>query len=285
MNNMQINNDTNSSIVQRSLNVANKEAVKSIEKIAHGKQMNAIQDAAGSIIADQLEIQSRGSQGASENVQAGANLLQTADSDLGNITDNLQKMRELTLKAANGTNGKEELDAIKSEISSLSDEIDRVSETSSFNEMKLLDGSNSNLSLQVGANSDSKNNSMQIGSALNSVSTDSLNIPKNLDQALDSAGSSQMLESIDNALSTVNDRRSSVGAMQNVLSSALDNLHNTSENLTAAQSRIRDTDVAKESSNLIKSQILQNASGSLLAQTNQKSSSVLALLGVEGHKL
>jgi|GEM_PF-2332123 len=279
MDNMSVNNDANASIIQRSLNAANKEAIKSIEKIAYGKKMNSIQDAAGSIIADQLEIQARCSQEASVNVQTGANVLQTAESDLGSITENLQRMRELTLRASNGTNGDKELDAIKSEISSLSSEIDRVSKTSSFSKMNLLDGSNADLALQVGANSDSKNNSMHIGSALESASANSLGIPtgKNLDQAL---SSSQMLDSIDKALSTVNDRRSSIGAMRNTLTSTFENLQNTNANLTAAESRIRDTDVAKESSNLVKSQILQNASGSLLAHANQNSSNVLALLGV-----
>jgi len=282
MDNMQVNSDTSSSIIQRSLNASNKEAVKAMEKLAHGKQMNAIQDAAGNIIADQLEIQANGSQEASINVQAGANLLQTADSDLGSITENLQRMRELALQASNGTNGQEELDAIKSEISSLSDEIDRVSKTSSFSNINLLDGSNTNLSLQTGANSDSTTNSMQIGSALQSVSTSSLGIPtgNNLDQSLSSSsGSYQMIDSIDKALSTISDRRSSAGAMQNALSSTLENLQVTSENLIASESLIRDTDVAKETSNLIKYQILENASGSLLAQANQNSSDVLALLG------
>jgi flagellin len=282
MDNMQINNDTTSSLIQRSLKAANKEAVKSIEKLAYGKQTSAIDDAAGSIIADQLETQARGSQEASINVQSGSNLLQMADSDLSTITDNLQKMRELTLQASNGTNGPEQLDAIKSEISSLSDEIDRISKTSSFNNKNLLDGSNTDMSLQIGANSDSTTNSLQIGSALGSASTDSLGIPTgtNLDQALSSpSGSSQMLDSIDKALNTVNERRSSVGAMQNVLDSTLNNLQVTGENLIASESRIRDTDAAKEKSNLIKSQILQNASGSLLTQANQKSSNVLALLG------
>lgn len=278
---IQINDNTSSSILQRSLYAANKEALSSIEKLSYGKKMKAMEDAAGSIISAQLQTQSRGSNVAAENAQTGSNLLQTAESDLGGIGENLQRMRELAIKAANGTNGPEELEAIKSEFSSLASEIDRVSSSSSFNDIKLLDGSNKDLSLQIGGNSDSETNSLNVGSALESVSTQDLGIPTgtNLDTAMSSSGgAAKLIDDIDKALSTVSDRRSQIGSYQNVIDNTVNSLQVRSQNLMAANSRISDTDVAQEYSNLIQAQIKEKASVSLLAQANQQPAIALSLL-------
>ncbi|HBH17618.1 MAG TPA: flagellin, partial [Cyanobacteria bacterium UBA9579] len=188
---------------------------------------------------------------------------------------------ELTVQAANGTNGEAERDAIKSEIESLTSEINRVAKSTSFNNINLLDGSSSNLSLQTGPNADADTNSLEIGSALGSIKTEDLGMPTgaDLDTALSSsANAAQMLDKIDSALSTINERRSNIGSIENRLESTVNSLQIKQENMLAAESRIRDVDIAKEVSKLTQNQILQNSSAILQAQANQNPAIALNLI-------
>lgn len=278
---LEINTNVSSSIIQRNLALSQSEVEKSILKIATGKKLSAVEDAANLILAETLDSQARGSQVAIENSQTGMNTLQVADSGLESTNENLQRIRELSVQAANGTYGENERQAIKDEISSLTDEINRVADTTSFNGQKLLDGSSTDLTLQTGPNGDASENTINVGDALGSVKADDLGlfsgdaIKTSLNTAADFAG---YIDKIDSALSNVTNQRSNIGAYQNRLESNINSMGTTQENLISAQSRIRDTDVAAEMSRLTQNQILNSASASLLAQANQIPNIALSLI-------
>ena len=150
-----VNTNVSSFIVQRSLSNATQGIGKSLERLSSGYRINrAGDDAAGLSISEALKAQARGSDVAASNAQTGVNLLQTAEGDLAIIQDNLQRIRDLAVQASNGTNGQTERDAIKSEVEQRVNEINRIANSSSFNNIQLLDGSKTDLSLQIGANYD-----------------------------------------------------------------------------------------------------------------------------------
>ncbi len=262
-------NDTTSLILQRSLANAAKEAERSMIRISHGKQVEAMENAANMMIAEGIESQRRGSQQAIQNAQMGMNMLSTAESGLSNMAENLQRIRELTVQRENGTMSEENKAAIDSEIDALTEEIDRVAGSTAYGDQKLLDGSSEDVTLQIGANAEKETNSLKVGDAFTAVSSGDL--------ALDRTAP-DFLDRIDNALSAINGKRADIGAMSNRLESAIDNLYIQNENLTASQSRIRDVDIAAETSKLTQNQILQNSSASLLAQANQNASIASLLL-------
>lgn len=268
--------NSSSSILQRSLALSMDEQMRAIVKISAGKKTDSIENAAEQMIADQAEIQASGAAQASQNVQDGLNMLQTAEGDLGGINDNLQKIRELSLQASNGTYGDKEKEAIRSQIESLTGEIDRISKTSSFNGKALLDGSNSGLTIQSGGNSGS-DNQVQIDDPLSSASASALGLPTgdDLKTAISNGG---MLDKVDEALKTVSQRRSSIGAISNTLEGSINSLSIRHENMSAVESRIRDVDVAAETSKLTQNQILSSSSAALLAQANQSPANAITLL-------
>jgi flagellin len=253
-------NDVSSTILQKSFELSSSEATKSIIKLSAGKQTTAIEDAAKLMISEGLESQKRGSMEASENVQEGMNMLSMADSGLSSISDNLQQIKELHLKKQNGTMNDEDKSAIDDQIGALTSEIDRVSKTTSFNKKNLLDGSNSDLTLQIGANSGDKDNTANVGSSLGDASSKALNLD---------ASSPDFSKNLDKALDSVTQRRSQIGALSNTLESTVNSLFTKTENLAASQSTLTDTDVATEASHLTQNQILQKSSLSLMAQANQ----------------
>jgi len=278
---IEINSNLTSSIIKNNLALSQSEVEKSILKIASGKKLSAVEDAANLILAETLNAQARGSQTAMENSQTGINALQTADSGLEGVNENLQRIRELSVQAANGTNGENEREAIKNEISALTDEINRVANTTSFNKQNLLDGGGNNLTLQTGANGDSDENSLNIGDALGSVKTEDLGLLSGdaLKTSLNSSADfANYIDKIDSAISGVTEQRSNIGAYQNRLESNISSLGTTQENLISAQSRIRDTDIAAEMSKLTQNQILSSASASLLAQANQMPQIAMTLI-------
>ena len=277
-----VNTNVSSNLVQRSLGSATSEISKSLEKLSTGSKINrAADDAAGLVISESLRAQQRGSAVASANAQTGVNLLQTAEGDLGIIQDNLQRIRDLTVQAANGTNGTTERSAIKDEVQARLNEIDRIAKSSKFNNVQLLNGGSTALTLQIGANAETSLNSLTIGSPLKASLSTSLGL-KNVDTAFSTATkAASFLSSIDTAISTVSTRRATIGSLQNRLDSAIKSLAVKQENMAASESRIRDTDIAKEAASLTKNQILQQASASLLAQANQSPSVALSLIQVK----
>jgi flagellin len=275
-------------MVQHSLTTSTNNIGTSLERLSTGYRINkAADDAAGLTISQSFESQARGDQVASSNAQTGINLLQTAEGDMGVIQDNLQRIRDLTVQAANDTNGTSERNAIKSEVSQRLSEISRIAKASKFNSIDLLNGtySSSNpLEIQIGSNSTTSLNAINICSSttnpLASATATSLGIDlaNNTSAFSNYTGASGYIDKIDSAIATISDRRSTIGSYQNRLNSALDSLNVKYENMSASESQIRDTNVASESANLTKNQILQQASAQLLAQANASPQIALTLI-------
>ncbi len=285
-----VNTNVSSILVQRSLSQATNAIGNSIHKLSTGYRINkAADDAAGLTISESLKSQARGAAVAADNAQTGINLLQTAEGDLSIIQENLQRIRDLAVQAANGTNGSIERTAIEKEVQQRIDEINRLSSASAFNAVKLLDGTATangvGLPLQIGSNATPSLNSINItngtvnplASAMaSSLGTDGIH---NVSSAFATAASAaSYITNVDSAIADVSSRRSTIGSLQNRLESAIASLNIQFENMSASESRIRDVDVAKEAASLTKNQILQQASATLLAQANQSPSIALSLV-------
>jgi flagellin len=277
-----INTNVSSILVQRSLQQSTSNISQSLSKLSTGYRINkAADDAAGLTISESLKSQARGSQVAANNAQAGINLLQTAEGDLAIIQDNLQRIRDLAVQAANGTNGTSERNAIKSEVDQRVNEINRISKSSSFNNIKLLNGDSSSLSLQIGSGAAASTNAISITSGTNplaNANASSLGIEQVSTAFGSASAAASYVSKIDTAISSVSSRRSTIGSLQNRLESAISSLNIQFENMSASESRIRDVDVAKEAAMLTRNQILQQASATLLAQANQAPAVALSLI-------
>lgn len=279
-----VNTNVSSFLVQRSLTASSTGIGKSLERLSTGYRINkAADDAAGLTISETLKAQARGATTALTNAQTSTNLLQTAEGDLSIIQDNLQRIRDLTIQAANGTNGTAERSAIQGEVQQRVEEISRIAKSSKFNTINLLDGTNTSLTTQIGPNSTASLNSLTIGSPLTSATSTALSLNNNTNTLLGTkydtavhAGS--FISVIDTAISTVSSSRSTIGSLQNRLESAIKSLAIKQENMLASESRIRDVDVAQEAATLTRNQILQQASASLLAQANQAPAIALSLI-------
>ncbi|HBF7019687.1 TPA: flagellin [Clostridioides difficile] len=266
---------------------------KSMEKLSSGVRIKrAADDAAGLAISEKMRAQIKGLDQAGRNVQDGISVVQTAEGALEETGNILQRMRTLSLQSSNETNTAEERQKVADELLQLKDEVERISSSIEFNGKKLLDGSSTEIRLQVGANfgtnvAGTTNNNNEIKVALVNTSsimskagiTSSTIASLNVDGDSGTDAAKQMVSSLDMALKELNTSRAKLGAQQNRLESTQNNLNNTIENVTAAESRIRDTDVASEMVNLSKMNILVQASQSMLAQANQQPQGVLQLLG------
>ena len=265
----------------RQLGVSSSNLAKSTEKLSSGYRINrAGDDAAGLSISEKMRGQIRGLEQASTNAQDGVSLIQTAEGALNEIHSIVQRMRELTVQAANDTNVSTDRMAIAKEVYALTSEITRIADQTEFNTMKLLDGTFADKKFQVGANS-----GQQISVDIASMSAEKLGVgADDLGKVIASSTStsddiSALLDKIDAAMSQVSTQRSSLGAIQNRLEHTIANADNVSENLTDAESRIRDVDMADEMVTFSKNNILQQAGQSMLAQANQATQGVLSLLG------
>lgn len=254
---------------KRQLNISTRMQSKSTEKLSSGYRINrAGDDAAGLSISEKMRAQIRGLTQASRNAQDGISLVQTAEGALDEVTDMLQRMNELAVQASNGTMTSVDKEAIQSEIDALYTEIDRVSDSTTFNKQKLLDG-NLDVSIHVGDTADAYN---KIGIKIGDMSAATL-LGDDFDITAEGA-----LKTITDAIETVSKERSGLGAIQNRLEHTIDNLDNVVENTTAAESQIRDTDMAEEMVKYSKNNILMQAGQSMLAQANSANQGILALL-------
>ncbi|MCI8927310.1 MAG: flagellin [Lachnospiraceae bacterium] len=270
----------------RMLGLTTKTQAKSTEKLSSGYKVNrAADDAAGLAISEKMRRQIRGLTQASLNAQDGISAVQTAEGALNEVHDMLQRMNELAVKAANGTNQTEDRAYIQNEINALVDEIDRVQQTTTFNERMLLNGSFNSVNLFVGAEGTSANG---IKVTISKMSASKLGINKLKNSKLtvgsgfvDKTGSKAKtyISTIKTALSKVSSQRAKLGAIQNRLEHTINNLDNVVENTTAAESQIRDTDMATEMVKYSNNQILAQAGQAMLAQANQGNQGVLSLLG------
>jgi flagellin len=269
---LQINTNVAAMNAYRNLSGTQNAMSTSLERLSSGLRINrAADDAAGLAISEKLRAQSNGLNQATANAQDGISLIQTAEGALNETHSILQRMRQLTVQAGNDTNGTEERTNIATELTALKDELDRISDTTQFNKQDLLKGSFS-ATLQVGANS---GQTMDV--AINA--SDSATLGVDALDVTDAAAVATSLDAIDDAISTVSTDRAGLGALQNRLQHTINSLSVAAENAAASESRIRDTDMAKEMTSFTRSQILQQAGVSMLAQANQAPQSVLKLLG------
>ena len=254
----------------RQMNSVSSAMSKSTEKLSSGYKINrAADDAAGLSISEKMRNQIRGLNKAASNTQDGISLVQTAEGALNEVHSMLQRVSELAVQASSDVNGTADRTAIGDEITELKTEIDRVANTTQFNKMNILDGSFSAKSIQVGANA-GQNISISIDSML---ATDLGLTATTVDNYANAT-----LTAAQTAIENLSSKRSKLGAVQNRLEHTYDNLNNISENTQAAESRIRDTDMAAEMVSYSKNNILQQAGQSMLAQANQANQGVLSLL-------
>ncbi|MCT8976131.1 flagellin [Clostridium sp. CX1] len=271
---MIINHNLNAMNAHRQMTGNTSASGKSMEKLSSGLRINrAGDDAAGLAISEKMRGQIRGLDQASRNSQDSISLLQTAEGALNETHSILQRMRELSVQAANDTNVAEDRTAIKSEIDQLNKEIDRISGQTEFNTQKLLNGNFNAKQFQIGAN---KGQTITVSiSSMSSVAAD-LNTTGIAVDNVTNANSA--ISNIDKAIAKVSRQRSSLGALQNRLEHTINNLGTASENLSAAESRVRDVDMAKEMMSFQKNNILSQAAQAMLAQANQQPQGVLQLL-------
>ena len=260
----------------RMLGITTKTQAKSTEKLSSGYKINrAADDAAGLAISEKMRRQVRGLTQASANAQDGISAVQTAEGALNEVHDMLQRMNELAVKSANGTNQSEDQAYIQKEVTNLINEIDRVSTTTTFNEKSLLDGTFSQVALQVGAESSTDN---QISVTIASMGSTGLGVNGvDVSSTGDAKGA---IDTIKTAITKLSEQRSDLGAIQNRLEHTINNLDNVVENTTSAESQIRDTDMASEMVKYSNNNILAQAGQAMLAQSNQANQGVLSLLPV-----
>ena len=253
---------------------------KSMEKLSSGYRINrAADDAAGLSISEKMRGQIRGLEQASTNSQDGISLIQTAEGALNETHSILQRMRQLAVQAANGTETDDDRDAINAEVTQLKDEITRIAETTQFNTMNLLDGTQATngITFQVGANEGQEINVKIADMSADVIGTTGGTMVNAVDISTQD-GASAAITVLDDAIKMVSTQRSALGAIQNRLEHTIDNLDTSAENLQTSESRIRDVDMAEEMVTYTKNNILQQAAQSMLAQANQTTAGVLSLL-------
>ena len=257
----------------RQLGMVQGSQAKATEKLSSGYRVNrAGDDAAGLSISEKMRYAIRGLNKASDNAQNGISLIQVAEGALNETHAILQRMNELATQAANDTNTSTDRTAIQQEIDQLTSEINRIQSTTQFNTMNLLDGSFTSKNLQVGLLSGQK-----IGISISNMDAKSLGVSGLSVSSFSSAGNA--MKAVQDAIELVSTQRSKLGALQNRLEHTINNLDTASENTQAAESRIRDTDMADEMVEYSKNNILAQAGQSMLAQANQSNQGVLSLLG------
>lgn len=273
-----INTNTLSLLTQNNLSKSQSALSTSIERLSSGLRINSAKDdAAGQAISNRFTSQINGLNQASRNANDGISMSQTAEGALNEINNNLQRIRELTVQAKNGTNSDTDLTSLQDEVTARLAEIDRVASKTTFNGINLLDGTAGTagkVNIQVGAN-DGDTITIDLSAAKSDTTT--LGV-KALDMTTASASGDTSLDTIDAAIAKIDTARSGLGATQNRFESTISNLNNTVTNLSSAQSRIQDADYATEVSAMSRAQILQQAGTSVLAKANQSSQNVLSLL-------
>lgn len=298
---MRIQHNLNAMNSLRQLGTNNNNTGKNLEKLSSGFRINrAGDDAAGLAISEKMRAQISGLEMASKNAEDGISLIQTAEGGLNETHSILQRMRELAVQAANGTNKGEDLDSIQKEVDALIEEVGRIADSTKFNGIDLINGKmdasgatgSAALILQIGANTvvDASGNALTgTGAQYERVSLSIKDMGK-VGLGLATSGGSGLIDlstqtgaqaalvTLDKSIKMVSEQRAGLGALQNRLEHTVNNLGVTSENLTAAESRIRDVDMAKEMMQYTKNNILTQAAQAMLAQANQQPQGVLQLL-------
>ncbi|WP_226670815.1 flagellin [Metabacillus litoralis] len=271
---MRINHNIAALNTYRQLNSATSAQGKSMEKLSSGLRINrAGDDAAGLSISEKMRGQIRGLEQASRNAQDGISFIQTAEGALNETHDILQRMRELAVQASNDTNVTADRVAISDELTQLNSEITRIANETEFNTQKLISSIGGSYQFQVGANS-----GQVIALTMTTMTATALGLSAGAITVTSNGAANTAITNINDAIETVSTMRSKLGSVQNRLEHTINNLNTGAENLTAAESRIRDVDMAKEMMGQTKNSILSQAAQAMLAQANQQPQGVLQLL-------
>ena len=281
---MVINHNMSSLYANRVLGISNDGIMRNIEKLSSGERINrAGDDASGLAVSEKMRSQIRGLNQASRNIENGVSFIQTTEGYLTETTDILQRIRELAVQSANGIYSDEDRMQIQVEVSQLVAEVDRIASQAQFNGMNMLTGrfgqnSDSIMQFQIGSNMD-QNTRVYIGT-MTAQSLGLKGAQGNEEQIkiTDPEQANATLGAVDHALLTVTKQRADLGAYQNRFEMAAKGVNIAAENTQAAESRIRDTDMASEMVNFTKNQILTQSGAAMLAQANSQSQNVLALL-------
>jgi flagellin len=274
---LRINTNVASLNAQRNLRGSKLDLDKSLERLSSGYRINrAGDDAAGLAISENLRAQTRGLKQASRNAQDGISLVQVAEGSLNEISSILIRLRELAVQAASDTIGPVERQFLNVEYDQLVSEIDRIADGTEFNGTLLLSGTGSILDFQVGTRNDPHIDRLSFDASKADANTAALGV--NLTSVADKASAQNSLSAIDSAIVSVSAMRADFGAVQNRLQSTINNIAVSIENMSAANSRIRDADIAEETADLTRNNILLQAGSSVLAQANQTSQVALGLL-------
>lgn len=275
---LRINTNVQSLQAQQSLGKVTREQEDSLAKMSSGTRINkAADDAAGLAISERLKAEIRGTQQAERNANDGISMIQVAEGGLTEVSNIMTRLRELSVQAASDTVGEVERSFSDKEYQNLVQEVTRIAESTQFNGKSLLNGEGEQLDWQVGTNNNAEVDRISFNPSDIGVRADQLDVEGS--SVLTKVDAQENLAKIDNAINKINEGRAGLGAMQNRLQSTMNNLSVKTENLSAANSRIRDTDIASESAKLARANILTAASSSVLAQANSSGSQALKLIG------
>ncbi len=275
---LRISTNVQSLRAQNALSKVENAKSATMEKLASGSRINkAGDDAAGLAISEKLKANIRGTQQATRNAGDGISMIQTAEGGLNEVSNILVRLRELSVQSASDTIGQEERKFSDLEFKQLTNEVERIATSTQFNGKSLLSGEGEKMDFQIGIMNDAKNDRLSYMPQDSSARAKDLGI-EGLTVST-KTDSQENLEKIDVAINGVNANRASLGALQNRLQSTISNLEVRTENLSAANSRIRDADVASESADMAKGNILSAASTAVLAQANNSGSQALKLIG------
>jgi flagellin len=274
---LRINTNTSSIAAQRALGITKNNLDSNLRKLSSGERITrAGDDAAGLAISEKLKGHIRGLRQAKRNSDDGISLIQTAEGGLNEISNIIIRLRELSIQAASDTVGDTERGFSNIEFQNLLEEVQRISQGSEFNGRKLLDGSGGVVEIQVGIHNDPTNDRLKYDSTTTDASLEALGLIG--EGIANKEGAQLSLAKLDDALTRINGTRANLGALQNRLQSASNSIAITEENFSAANSRIRDVDVASETADMAKNNILSQAGVSVLAQANQSPNFALKLL-------
>jgi len=269
---MIINHNVSADFANRALAQTGRQMEKSIEKLASGLRINrAGDDASGLAVSETLRSQIRGLRQAQRNAFDSISFIQTAEGSLQEVHSILHRLRELSVQSANAIYTEQDRGLIQIEVSQLVQEIDRIAESTEFNRFKILDGSNESFQFQIGANP-----GQSISVVMKTMTAVAIGVSGLTMQTVSSAN--EALRRVDDAVDTVSRQRANFGAVANRLEHVVSSLAVAEENLQAAESRIRDTNMATEIVNLMRLKILQDAGAAMLMQANLKPESVMRLL-------
>ena len=274
---LRINTNIASLNAQRNLGTTRINMNKSLEKLSSGQRINrAGDDAAGLAISENLKAQIKGLGQAGRNAEDGVSLVQIAEGALGEVSNILIRLRELSVQAASDTIGSTERKFLNVEFEQLTSEIDRIANSTEFNRVPLLNGTGAVFDIQIGTRNDPISDRLTFDASSADVNVAALGL--NLASVSDKISAQNSLSSIDQAIISVSGIRADFGALQNRLQSTVNNIQTSIENLASANSRVRDTDIAAETAELTKQNILMQAGTSVLSQANASTNQALSLI-------